>query len=334
MAEPWLSLCGPRTLWNNFGAEEAFDDDDVPTAPERVAPILASLATEFAALWHPRVCAVWPWLHDVTGLVPWLATPAAARLAQARGLALGAPSPEIVRAVHDKAFAVRTAQTLGLVDEELSAQLVVLDAQELTTDHLRAVLYARPDAPNLDVTLKPRMGTSGRGRVRIRGGVVDDAVIAGLAQLQRRGGAVLEPWLARVLDLSALWHVDDDGVTLLGTTQGLVSRSGVYGGTRVRVDARGHLCAGTSWDAELVARTALVVERMRALGFRGPCGVDALVYVDAQAQERLRAVVEVNARYTAGLLALAAAHRHMAKPGDVVMFRPGAHQVLEVGAGL
>jgi hypothetical protein len=334
MAEPWLTTCGARTLWNNFGAEEAFDDDDVPTPPQRVLLVLASLADHFESMWFPLMSDVWPWMDDVTGLMPWLSTPAAARLAHARGLVLGGPAPEVVRLVHDKAFAVRTARTYRLVDEELSEQLVVLEPHALTADHLRAVLQARPAAHNADVTLKPRMGTSGRGRVRIRGGVVDEAVIAGLAQLQRRGGAVLEPWLARVLDLSALWHIDDDGVTLLGTTQALVSAGGVYGATRVQVDAQGHMCAGTSWDHELVVRTEPVVQRMLEVGFRGPCGVDALVYVDAQGHERLRAVVEVNARYTAGLLALAAAYRHGARPGDVVMFRPGSPRVLEVGAGL
>jgi hypothetical protein len=167
------------------------------------------------------------------------------------------------------------------------------------------VIARWPSWARVDATLKPRWGTSGRGRVRVRDGVLDDAGTNGLATLRARGGAILEPWLARVQDLSSQWLLDDWGeVRLLGCTRQIVRPSGVWLGCEVVHDDDGQ-GSGTAWDHELVAAARPLVEEAAHAGYVGVCGVDAFTWMHPRAQtERLRGVVELNARFTGGAVAL------------------------------
>jgi hypothetical protein len=115
---------------------------------------------------------------------------------------------------------------------------------------------------------------------------------------------VLEPWLERVLDLSSLWIVDEGGaLELVGLTRQVLRGAGVYLGCDIERTERG-LVAGTAWDERVEDKARLLVEAAAAAGFRGPCGVDAFVYRDHQGELRLRGAVELNARFTAGYVAL------------------------------
>ena len=73
------------------------------------------------------------------------------------------------------------------------------------------MLASWPSWARARFTLKPRIGTSGRGRVAGVHGLVSDAMQGAFERLASRGGAVLEPWLDRVADASAQLHVAEDG---------------------------------------------------------------------------------------------------------------------------
>ena len=155
-------------------------------------------------------------------------------------------------------------------------------------------------------TLKPRFGSSGRGRVGGEGLAPDSASVRrGLAKLAERGGALLEPWLDRTGDLSAQLHVGSDGaVTLLGTLELCVTPSGLYRGHRGFVDARGRIHAGTEYDESLREPAALIARAASEQGFSGPCGVDAFSFRAEEGREVLRGAVEFNARFTAGVVVI------------------------------
>ena len=283
----------------------------------RVVPYANVGAEEGAPSTHPAARAVadawtalfadppWPWLVAKDGLVPWLATDDAVAEAARRGVPYAGPDPRVVRVVHDKAFALRVAREAGLEPTPIAGVAFAVDADALVGDAALRAIEARvaawPARFRASFTLKPRIGTSGRGRVAGRDGRLGDDARAALPRLAARGGCVVEQWLRRVDDLSSCWHVADDGaIALLGTTRQDVSGAGVHKGNVV--DARGR--SGHPLDDALVESARVVVTAARDAGYRGPCGVDAFTFVDDEVVH-LRPIVELNARFTAGIVALA-----------------------------
>lgn len=285
----------------NLGAE-----DDKSEPGDSSSPV-ARLAMHFeAAVRRPP----WRSLADVDAVVPWLSNEAAATYARERGMRVWGAAADVVRALHDKAWAMHAAKEHALVDDELTAMITVLSPELLARAAEAAAVIEEtiarwPAWARADATLKPRWGTSGRGRVRVRDGVVDAAVRGGFAGLAQKCGAILEPWLARVHDLSSQWLVDDWGeVRLLGCTRQIVRRSGVWLGCEIvrGDDGQG---SGTAWDHDLVARARPLVEEAARAGYVGVCGVDAFTWQHPRdGVEKLRAVVELNARFTGGAVAL------------------------------
>lgn len=320
-----------REAYANVGAEEgvraahAFGSD---TPPGRVADAFSQLVT------HPP----WMWLEHARGLVPWLATAAAADEAQRRGMALWGAGPDVVRYVHDKAFAAHVARTID-PHAELT---VVLGDQDVTSRRIVDAVARWPAWARARFTVKPRWGTSGRGRLPgIDGRIVGVTDLdRPIRSLQERGGAVVEPWFARMLDLSSQWVIHDEGrFELLGVTQQVTRSSGVYlGCTFTRDLSATTFASGTRWDGAVVARARHAVAAAAAAGYRGPCGVDAFVYEVPEGDQVgdgsiLRGIVEFNARFTAGFVAFALAAQHGLRPGQRATCRFDREVMLTVTDG-
>jgi hypothetical protein len=307
-----------RAVFANIGAEEP----DAP--PNEARDRLGRAFTDVVAR------APWPWLARARGLIAWLNVAAAAREASARGLALWGAPVDVVRAVHDKAFTLShpSAHASALhgepgvaafsADAASAFPSALLDATQMTPAHVARVVDTWPAWARASFTLKPRWGTSGRGRARGANGALAPDAIGALPRFAAHGGAVVETWAARVLDLSSLWFVDDTGAPhVVGTTLQRVRPSGVYLGCTFALDDGGAR-ADTAWDARVLDEARPFVARAAALGYRGPLGVDAFVWRHPETgAETLRAVVEVNARFTAGHVAiglalLAGAHARFA----------------------
>ena len=282
----------------NFGAEER-------GRPARIdAAVLARWSDQWLSLWRPPA---WDWLPDA-GAVAWLNTPAAAAEAAAAGLPLWGADPAVVTQVHDKAFALRHAPP--------GEPALVLDADGLTDAEeaiarIEAAIASWPAEDRGSATVKPRHGSSGRGTLAVVGGRVTHTQFAGsLPRLRRQGGVVVEPWRRRVADLSALFFVDPaGGVDPLGTLDVATTPNGrctAWGGVT------GHSGIDADQPAErlaaFVAAATAVARSAAAHGYWGPCGIDGFVYRTA-AGERLRPVVEFNARFTFGIVALAQLRR-------------------------
>ncbi len=333
-------MSGRLVLEPNLGAEDGRPLASVDAAlADGLARTWALLFEERAELppgsaaarpaWLRDGLAAFPFLSDVTGLVPWLSTAAARERARELRLRFAAPSPELSARIGDKGWALETARALGLLPAPLLDVSSLFEGGELERPDARARVDERlaswPVALRESFTLKPRWGSSGRGRVKGRSGRLDDAGAAGLARLARRGGAVLEPWLQRSEDLSAQLLIRADGaVELLGTTRQLTSPSGVWLGNVVLLDEDGVVHSGSARDGELRRAARLVGERAADEGFRGPLGIDAFVY-STHAGAELRPLVEVNARFTMGLVSVGLARRAQAagllEAGVVCCFR-------------
>lgn len=276
-------------LYPNFGAEEG----DLPPSTAMPAPVV-----RLERLWR-RLFDDGGAFCDATGLVPWLSTPRAQAEATRRALPLWGPAPDVVRTVHDKAFAVAS-----------DPHVVVFGPGALTEDTFGAALKRLPLWAHDNWTLKPRFSTSGRGRTGS-----SSPGLAGALRRLNNAGAVLEPWFDRVLDLSAQWRVREGSLTLLGTTEQIVTPSGGYRGCVFSMGADTPR-AGSPWDAALVESSAALVQRAADVGFVGPCGVDAFVWRAPDGREHLR-ICELNARFTAGMVAVSLAP---SQPHDHVRF--------------
>jgi hypothetical protein len=294
------------------------------------------------ALGEPADAPVFPWLEADGRPFAWIATAEAAADAALEGRALAGAPPEVVRRVHDKAFAVRVAEEERLVPPVLRGCVAVLEPETLAApdaaDAVEAIVAAWPEWARARFTLKPRLGCAGRGRLAGEAGRLDRARTgAGLARLAERGGAILEPWLAREADLATQLHVDAGGaVTLLGSLEQVVSPAGVFLGHRGEIDTKGRIYAGLSGEETAREAAALVAAAAAREGYAGPCGVDAFHFVDpvsggsgpsgasgasggsgasgeststSTATSILRPVVELNARFTAGTVTLGLARR-------------------------
>jgi hypothetical protein len=313
-------------VWPNLGAEEG-----AVTLPGGAHPKRDSLAQlwslSFGAgariLGDTRTLAVpqpgppepaFDFLPTKETLVAWLADDEARQRARELGVPLHGAAPEVVARVHDKAFAVRLAEDLGVVPETLRGCVSVLEPAELEDpEHALAAIRDRLAAWPADrfdaFTLKPRFGCNARGRLGgLRSRLEPEKICGGLARLARRGGAILEPWLERSGDLSAHWWIFEDGdCRLLGTLEAITNGAGLCLGHRGQIDSRGRVASGHRVDEPLREVSAEVAQAASRAGHRGPLCIDAFCFrsPDSPSREVLRPLVEVNARFSVGWTALA-----------------------------
>lgn len=226
--------------------------------------------------------------------------------------AFGTPD-SVAATVHDKAFAAKVARQ----QVDAFSWSAPLSAAECTEENVRRVVDSWPDWVATSWTLKPRLGTSGRGRVRGDGkGALGDRQRNGLARFATCGGCVLEPWVKRTADYSAHIFVDATGqATFLGalqqwtTTPGVcVGLEGQWDGRCVRLPAPSSSLSRDSIEDALRQSARAVAQEAAEVGYRGLLGIDSFAF-ETPDGERLRSIVEVNARFTMGSIAIGLARR-------------------------
>ncbi|MDP6980558.1 MAG: DUF455 family protein [Myxococcota bacterium] len=286
--------------------------------------------------------AAFDWLDGATGVVPWISTARLPLHPTSDGPRSRCASAGVVARVHDKAFAHAVAREEHMVPSQIRDSMLVLDSETLLADdaaiqQMEQKIAQWPGELGHNFTLKPRLGTSGRGRVPGVDGKVDSPAVRGaLKRLSRRGGAILEPWLKRKVDLCAQMHVSDDGdVTLLGTMEQIVAPSGVYIGHRGEFDSRGRVFTGGQYEEQLREAAAITARRAYAEGFHGPCGIDAFSFElpDAEGgpREILRSLVEFNARFTMGTIAIGLLRRTLDRAREALALEPGERRAFYFG---
>lgn len=160
------------------------------------------------------------------------------------------------------------------------------------------------------LVMKAPLGSSGRNMARIRVpglSAAQEAWLKGI--LAAQGEVVVEEWLDRVADLSVQMHVGERRRPVLGVTRFLTDGRGQYVGHKLGrkyEDLEPKVLRALHEDgllARLEATAQHVAEALAAEGYEGPAGLDALIYRVGDAV-RLKAIVEVNPRYTMGRVAL------------------------------
>jgi hypothetical protein len=322
----------PLVLLPNLGGEEGDawrrSADQPPVA--MAASLWASLFGGHARIGERRASPhdepAFDWLPAQGGAIAWWGGPeAVAALAAHRWLG---PDPDAVLRVHDKAFAALH----GATPAALRGLALVLGPGDLedadgAIARIESTVRAWPAPLRERFCLKPRLGSSGRGRVVVRGEAFEAETLRGaLPRLARRGGAILEPWLDRRADLSVSFHLSDGAsgppLELLGSLRAICTPGGAPRGHRGELDRRGRVHSGSRFDDALREAACDLVLRAWENGLRGPCGVDALVYRDAGGREALRPIVELNARFTMGIVALGCLRRARARLRDALAIAP------------
>ncbi len=305
-------------LYENFGAEEGAGWRNHLTRPpvqsllRKWRQILVAAIGEGQNGYNDERARLFPvrtWFPKEEGLIPWLSTPEALEFARRQKLGYLGPDPAVVAVLHDKAFAL-SEMRLRSDTTEFDNCVHILSPEFFQDESEAAAQIERwlgqwPNWLRNGFTLKPRWGTSGRGRVPGRSGRVDDAVRRGFRGLAQKGGAILEPWLDKTMDLSAQFAIGNlSEVHLLGTTRQWVSASGMYQGNSGIIGHARTIRSGTSYDEKMIEIGNYIGGKMADAGFCGPFGIDAMVYRGPIGQAILRPCVEVNARWTAGTVAL------------------------------
>ncbi|BCU75867.1 DUF455 family protein [Luteolibacter sp. LG18] len=247
------------------------------------------------------------------GLRPWAWSPDASTLFKelADNIAPGMPQPwreALPPICFSKELGVRLEDALAIPVEDRGALVADVGSAEAAIRAIRAI-----HAGGRSALAKAAYSCAGRGHFRIDPGKLDDAAGAWLRQaLDKHRAIVIEPWLQRVLDFSALYEIEPGGgIRLIGMTVMENDAAGRFTGTRV----------AWKWGSMLDPETAAyffgagqgmewVEHRIPAAlpellpGYTGPVGIDAMIHRCADGSLALKPVVEVNVRMTMGRVAL------------------------------
>ena len=131
----------------------------------------------------------------------------------------------------------------------------------------------------------------------------------------QQGALIVEPWLDKVCDLSIQIEVGPERVRLLDTRRFLTGNHREYLGTYLGKKRPGfepevlRFFHGVQAEWQTLIRD--LGHALRAAGYQGPAGIDALIWRDPEGALRLKPVIEVNPRWTMGRVALELEH-HLA----------------------
>lgn len=160
--------------------------------------------------------------------------------------------------------------------------------------------------------IKAPLGASGRHAQRVSPtGLTQSQEHWVQTALKTHGQLIVEPWVDRIADFSVQLEVGRQGNPVIGITRFLTNRQGQYLGHILRAPYAGldQAVIRTFYERNylgvLEQTGQAVAKALIAAGHHGPAGVDAFLYRTDSGDLALRPLVEINARYTMGRIALA-----------------------------
>ncbi len=239
----------------------------------------------------PRVC-VRPNRTKDAVFTPFGWNDEATRLNRAYDAPAGHPPPAAVRRVNGRRWAAALAREL--FDDDAVVGVVS------SVEELEALLRERP-ADEGGWIVKSEHGNSGLGNRRILGRRLGEADSKAVERLLAEDECLLvERWRRRKIDLVTAFEVDGEGVVDdVVIYEAVNTAAGAFIG-----DIFDHRSPRLEkWRPQLFDAAAKVGRELAREGYFGPVCLDAFVWSDTR-EERLRALVEVNARWQVAAAAL------------------------------
>jgi uncharacterized ferritin-like protein (DUF455 family) len=289
----------------------------------------------------------------LSGLLPWSVSPTSMRIEKSIGLgteSVFSGSSAELRWLHSKVTA------LQLLSEFLSQT----EEQDILVDgHSIGIAVDSPEAfdgfiqhfskSHMESKFVAKRPLSASGRHRIYGAISDGGWSAQPPNVQqwfRKSWQsdeipLVQPFFERVIDLSMQARIECNGdqvnTFVLGITRVLNAERGQYLGTcvgRFLGDADPELLKffygksfGRSPEEILRDLTVWTGQRLASRGYRGSFGIDAFIFRTADGSLRLYPMIEINARFTMGRVALALSKRMV--PGRVGIWLHVTRSMLE-----
>lgn len=224
-------------------------------------------------------------------LLPWGWSVTAYQIALQLGLRFDAPDTELVRELNRRSFRFNLEREAGILPS--GAELI-----HEKSDLVRAISRL---AEHVRWVVKGEFGMSGRERILGRGGTLDEPAGNWVSrQLRRNGSLVFEPWLKSIREVGISFDISRSGtVKLIGIAELLTDGGGTYRGSRFA-----HVSELKAWESAISIGQEIATG-IGARGYFGPLGIDSMEYEDPDGTRRIRAVQDLNVRYTMGRVALA-----------------------------
>lgn len=155
-----------------------------------------------------------------------------------------------------------------------------------------ARLIFQGDPIEAGTVLKSCYGTAGRGLILSEN---PNALAFCEAEWKRGLPVISEPFVDRLVDFSTQWHISPSGeIAYIGATICKTTKLGMHKSNIAQKKEPAFLEEHRDFVTE-------VLEEIALMGYFGPVGFDAMVY----GNQKLQPIVEINARKTMGLVALA-----------------------------
>jgi hypothetical protein len=264
----WLARAGDAML-----ADEPWADSLVGEARARGVELISPSG---AARQSHRLFTPWGW------------TPGALRAGEGVSASVGPLPFEVVARVNSKLWSHALEVELGVAIEGAATASTLGELNE-------AARRACPHADDKWVVKSP-YGFAARERVLGRGPSVDGAQAAWASKRLARGETLIfQPWLEVLREYGVVAEIARDGShTILGVSDLQTNGAGTGTGYVLgRPPSPGRM-------KELESVASVVCGRLHAEGYCGPVGIDAIEHARG-----LHPLLEVNARYTMGFIAVA-----------------------------
>jgi hypothetical protein len=270
LSEKLLWLASPEDA---LLAEEPWSDSLVKEARARGVELISPASAEPQT---QRLFTPWGW------------TPSAERAGEGVGSVVEPLPFETVARVNSKLWSHALEVELGVVIKGAATASTLEQLNE-------AARRACPRAGDKWVVKSP-YGFAARERVLGRGPSVEGAQAAWAVKRLARGETLIfQPWLEVLREYGLVLEISRDGShTILGVSH--LQTNGAGTGTGYVLGR----APSTERMKELEATARVVCERLHGEGYRGPVGVDAIEHACG-----LHPLLEVNARYTMGFIAVA-----------------------------
>lgn len=222
-------------------------------------------------------------------LVPWGWTPKVRAVAQSLRIPIQAPDQQVVRRVNARQFGFESSRQL---DDLLPGEGLACNVEEA------ASLVSRICQFGQRWIIKPNLGQAGRGQIRGEGPLEDKNIATVQRMIARSGVVHVEPELNAVMEVGGQWEIPVAGEPrLVGLTRLHSRGNGSYAGTGFDLSF-----LPETHKERLISLQSSAVAGLQREGYFGPVGIDAMVF-QSQNEMRVRAIQDLNARWTMGRIA-------------------------------